>query len=163
MSKSFKTIFGILVIITTLCFKAGSQGTPDMTMPKAVIRGVVLLQDGETPASNLRVRVWDARTETIVLKTVTDDDGLFIVPEYDDINNFYVTIGPVKVDLAVLAARGATPQHNGVVVVLPKRVNITNTLHPVVVRPATVGTAAVGVQQVLEESPLPKKPITVSP
>lgn len=123
-----------LVIATVLAGLVASQsfaqGEPDMLMPKAKIRGVVLLQDGETPVNNLRVRVWDAQTEEIVFKTKTNDDGLFEVPDFENSGNYYVTVGPVKVDLAILAARGPVPQHNGFVMVMPKRMPLLQTLVP---------------------------------
>ena len=124
------------IIVTTMCLlgilsvQALAQGEPDMLMPKAKIRGVVLMQDGETPVDGLRVRVWNAQTEEIVYRSTTDEDGLFEVPDFTDSGDYYVTVGPVKVDLRVLAARGPVPQHNGFVMVLPKRMPIVQTLTP---------------------------------
>lgn len=125
-----KTMIIATVMAGLVAGNALAQGEPDMLMPKAKIRGVVLLQDGETPVSDLRVRVWNATSEEIVFKTTTNDDGLFEVPDFTSAGSYYVTVGPVKVDLSVLAARSAAPQHNGFVMVLPKRMPLLQTLTP---------------------------------
>jgi hypothetical protein len=127
---AMKTLIAAVALAGLLAAQAQAQGEPDMLMPKAMIRGVVLLQDGESPVSDLRVRVWDAKTEEIAFKTTTNDDGLFEVPDFTDSGDYYVTVGPVKVDLRVLAARGPAPQHNGFVMVMPKRMPLVQTLVP---------------------------------
>ncbi len=125
-----RTLIIAAVMAGLVASNALAQGEPDMLMPKAKIRGVVLLQDGETPVSDLRIRVWNAQSEEIVFRATTNNDGLFEVPDFTSSGNYYVTIGPVKVDLAVLAARGPVPQHNGFVMVLPKRMPVLQTLTP---------------------------------
>jgi len=111
---------------------AFGQAEPDMIIPSAKIRGIVLNYDGETPVEDMRVRVWDADTEKIVYKTVTDDGGLYWIPEYKT-GSYYVTIGPVKIDTSVLRARGPAPQNTGFILVLPKRMPIVQTLPPTAV------------------------------
>tara|TARA_R110000824_G_scaffold218435_1_gene405026 strand:+ start:3119 stop:3583 length:465 start_codon:yes stop_codon:yes gene_type:complete len=154
MKKTLIAIFSILMISC-----AAIAQEPDMIMPKNWIRGVVLLQDGETPVNNLKVRVWDAEKEIIVFKTTTNDDGLFKVPDFDDSGNYYVTIGPVKVDLLVVNARGVVPQHNGFVMVMPKRMPLSATLPVNTVTAATIVTTKAENKGVT----IPPPPTTVSP
>jgi len=158
MKKPIQVVILSLIVLISCCITSYTQGqTPDMTMPMATIRGIVLLQDGETPAQDLRVRVWDATTEEIVFKNVTNKDGLFVVPKFENVNNYYyVTVGPVKVDLALLTSRGVTPQQNGVVVILPAKVAMTQTLPPVNVTAA--GTATTIGTRVLADDPVKVSP-----
>ena len=103
---------------------------PDLVVLPATIRGVVLKADGKSRADNLRVRVWNADTEKVVYRTRTDEDGVFEIPRLDE-GNHYVTIGPVTLNMRVLAARaGVRPQPHGVVLVVPKRMPVGPILLP---------------------------------
>jgi hypothetical protein len=150
-----KNLIAAIALVGLMTAHAHAQGEPDMLMPKATIRGVVLMQDGQTPVDGLRVRVWNAQTEEIVFRSVTNDDGLFEVPDFTDSGSYYVTVGPVKVDLRVLAARGPAPQHNGFVMVLPKSSPVVQTLTP----PTLTSFAA----PALAAPVLPDSPQVVSP
>jgi|TARA_R110000822_G_C15333751_1_gene494904 hypothetical protein len=155
--KTTKAVILSLLVLTSCCITTYAQGTtPDMVMPKTSIRGIVLLQDGETPVHNLRVRVWNIETEEIVFKEVTNDNGIFAIPEFKDSDNYYVTIGPVKVDLSLLTTRGVKPQENGFVIILPKKMPLVQTIQPV--KGVVIGSASTVGTKVLAD-----KPKTVSP
>jgi hypothetical protein len=117
-------VFGVLAT-------AGVADTPpDVTVLPAEVRGIVLFPDGETPVDGLKVRVWNAETERIVFRTRTNTDGVFDIPHLDE-GRHYVTVGPVRIDMRVLTARGGvTPQPHGVVVVVPKRISMMPILVP---------------------------------
>ncbi len=93
------------------------------------------MQDGETPVDGLRVRVWNGKTEQIVYRSETDQNGVFEVPKYEPNeasgDYYYVTVGPIKVDMRVLTARaGTVPQNHGFVMLMPKRMPLVQTLTP---------------------------------
>ncbi len=114
---------------------AQEEVDPDIAVPPAKVRGVVLMQDGETPVDGLRVRVWNGKTEQIVYRSETDQNGVFEVPKYEPNeasgDYYYVTVGPIKVDMRVLTARaGTVPQNHGFVMLMPKRMPLVQTLTP---------------------------------
>jgi hypothetical protein len=104
--------------------------TPDISVLPALVRGVVIRPDGETPVKDMPVRLWNADTDEVVYKTRTDGDGVFEVPSLRE-GNQYITVGPVRIEMRVLTARGGvTPQTHGVVVVVPKRMSLMPLLVP---------------------------------
>jgi hypothetical protein len=127
---SMKYILNALIVFLLFAFIVTAQTEPDVVIPSATIRGIVLDHTGENPVKGVRVRVWNSDTETIVFETKSDETGLYNIPKYDS-GNYHVTIGAVKIDAKVLRSRGSIPQHNGFVLVLPKRMPLLQTLPPV--------------------------------
>jgi hypothetical protein len=126
-----KTTLLILISIFTYTTYTFSQTEVDMVMPKTKLRGAALTQSGEGVIKDIRVRVWDVETEEIVFRTHTNKDGIFVIPDMRSVAGiYYVTVGAVRVDLAVLKSRGPTPQHNGLVIVMPDKMPIVSTLRP---------------------------------
>jgi hypothetical protein len=107
-----------------------ARAAPDISVLPAMVRGVVLLPDGETPVKGTLVRVWNADTEEVIYKTRADDNGLFEVPKLTE-GHQYVTVGSVRIEMRVLTARGGvTPQPHGFVVIVPKALPLMPVLVP---------------------------------
>ena len=131
----------LTVMAAVLATGFSAAAAPDLLVLPSDVRGVVMFPDGETPADGLRVRVWNADTEEVVFKTRTDKNGAFGIPQLDT-GNHYVTVGPVRIDMEIMAARaGITPQPHGMVVVIPKRMPVS----PIV----PTGAAAATIPQVV--------------
>ena len=130
------------MVLTAVMAVGIAQAAPDVAVLPADVRGIVLLPDGETPVDRLAVRVWNADTEEVIYRTRTDRDGIFDVPKPEQEGNFYVTVGPVRIDMRILTARaGVTPQPHGFVVVIPKRMPLIAPLVPSTIT-ATAGALA---------------------
>jgi len=127
-----------------------AYAAPDVAVLPAEIQGAVLQPDGSSPLKDIAVKVWNSETEEIVYRTRSDENGLFSVPRYNE-GEYYVTAGPVRIDMRVLTPRAAvTPQPHGFVIVVPKRLPIATPLVP-----ATVTAAAAAA--------IPTEPEIVSP
>lgn len=141
---------------TVLVAGGVAVAAPDMTVLPAEVRGIVLLPDGETPVERLAVKVWNAETEEVIYRTRTNEDGVFTVPRLTE-GDHYATVGPVRIDMRILTARGGVvPQAHGVVVVVPNRAPAVPVLLP-----TTMSTAAAALLPAAEPEPI--IPTIVSP
>jgi len=85
------------------------------------IVGIVVRPDGETPVPKMPVRVWNAETQKLTLKTRTDANGVFYIPK-QKAGDSLIFVGRVKIDLRMLAREEAElGQNHDIVVVLPHR------------------------------------------
>ena len=110
----------IYVLALFLPFAVWARG-PDLSVPPAELRGVVVWADSMGPIDGMRVRVWNAATERVVYRTVTDNDGVFSIPQMGEGDHF-ITIGSLRVDMRVLEPRsGVVTMSHGMVIALPRR------------------------------------------
>lgn len=94
----------------------------DMSVLPNRFMGAVLWPDGQSPVTDLQIRVWDADRDRVVYRTRTNNDGMFNLPDLGE-GNLYVTAGPVRIDLRILEAQGGIlTQPHGIVIILPRRV-----------------------------------------
>jgi len=73
-------ILGLLAVVLWASLGCAAP-TPDISVPSAEFRGVVLSTDGTTPLTGVTVRVWNTQTEKVVFSTQIDQNGEFAVPE----------------------------------------------------------------------------------
>ncbi len=124
-----RTVMMAVLLVAFVC-GATYAAPPDLSVLPARVRGVVLLPDGETAVSGLRVRLWNAESEKVIFRSRTNKDGVFEVPKMTE-GSHYVTVGPVRIDMRILTARaGVTPQPHGLVIVVPKRLPMMPVLIP---------------------------------
>jgi len=146
----------LLLVLLACCSK--SIAASDMMAPPSVLRGVVVWADGETRVDQLRVRLWSKESESVVFRTRTDSNGMFVVPPVQE-GSHYLTIGPVRISLDVLEPRaGVVAQPHSIVIVIPKRLPLSPTLVPSSVLALTAApSVSSGVLA------LPEEPLVVSP
>lgn len=114
-----KILFILLFILQSAVYLL-ARG-PDLSVPPADLRGVVIWADSQAPIDGMRVRVWDASTERVIYRTVTDNDGVFRIPEMGEGDHF-ITIGSLRVDMRILEPRsGVVTMSHGMVIALPRR------------------------------------------
>jgi hypothetical protein len=115
------SILGLLAVV--LWASVGSAApTPDISVPSAEFRGIMLSADGTTPSTGVTVRVWDTQTEKVIFRTQTDQNGEFAIPELTD-GDRYITASSVRIDVRLLRSRaGIIPQPIGIVIVVPRTV-----------------------------------------
>jgi len=123
----------------------------------AEVRGLVFYADGETPAADLPVRIWDIAKRDFVFETTTDENGFFKFPTLKP-GNYYVTFDWMKVELEVVDNTTVLEQQpDAILVVIPRgfgflTINQLNTL-----------LIASSLSEMAAQYDQPKKPVIVSP
>lgn len=96
------------------------------SMHPADIAGLVLYTDGETPAENVPVRVWDAQKREFILETETNEHGRYLLKALEP-GEYYLTFDWTKLRLDIKPGPGNPERQNlGVVVVIPRPVGFVN-------------------------------------
>ena len=86
----------------------------------ARVTGFVFYADGQTPAGDVPVRVWDIDKREFVFQTRTDPNGFYELPKLEP-GKYYVTFDWVKLEL-VVTENSATmlQQPHDVIVIIPR-------------------------------------------
>lgn len=84
------------------------------------ITGFVYYTDGETPAEDVVVRVWNTQTGDVIHETLTDDIGYYELPKLE-LGEYMVTFDRIRLDLQIVGREAALVQHpHNIVVVIPQ-------------------------------------------
>ena len=125
--------------LTAVCAPAG-EFKPHVELLPYDIVGVALYPDGETPAVNLPIRVWDIERKKFIYRARTDHEGVFRVAQLDP-GKCHLFVGRVKINLMMLARKQvALLQHHDIIVVLPRGLLIPSRtrLYEVLLAPALI-------------------------
>jgi len=123
MRKSFIAVLvaytiGVLLMPAVI---ASIQTSPIYSeVVSAKVTGFVFYADGQTPAGDVPVRVWDIDKREFVFQTRTDPNGFYELPKLDP-GKYYVTFDWVKIEL-VVTENSATmlQQPHDVIVIIPR-------------------------------------------
>ncbi|MFH0953724.1 MAG: hypothetical protein V1873_05300 [Verrucomicrobiota bacterium] len=93
----------------------------------AEIQGLVFYSDGETPAADLPVRIWDIEKREFIYETRTDENGFYKLPKLEP-GRYYVTFDWMKLELLVVEEKetALTQQPHDVIVVIPRGVGFVS-------------------------------------
>ncbi|HNR95201.1 MAG TPA: carboxypeptidase-like regulatory domain-containing protein [Kiritimatiellia bacterium] len=106
--------------------RPSAEGAAFFSMHPADISGLVLYTDGETPAENVPVRVWDAHKREFILETETNEHGRYLLKALEP-GEYYLTFDWTKLRLDIMPGPGDPDRQNlGVVVVIPRPVGFVN-------------------------------------
>ncbi|MDA1087238.1 MAG: hypothetical protein O2901_09520, partial [Verrucomicrobia bacterium] len=84
------------------------------------ITGFVYYTDGETPAEDVLVRVWNVKTGDVIHETRTDEIGFYELPKLE-LGDYMVTFDRIRLDLEIVGREAAVVQHpHNIVVVIPR-------------------------------------------
>lgn len=89
----------------------------------AEVQGLVFYSDGETPAADLPVRIWDIEKREFIYETRTDENGFYKLPKLEP-GRYYVTFDWMKLELLVVEEKDTAliQQPHDVIVVIPRGV-----------------------------------------
>lgn len=150
-----------VLVMFVCCLPRRGVAAVDMMAPPSALRGVAVWADGETRVEKLRVRLWNAESESVVYRTRTDNNGMFVIPNVSE-GPHYLTVGPVRISIDILQPRaGIVAQTHSIVVVIPKRLPLTPSLasSAVLALPMEPSIANTGGDAL----PLPEEPTVISP
>ena len=131
----------------------------------AEVQGFVFYADGETPASGVPVRVWDALTREFIYETQTDESGRFNFPKLEP-GKYFVTFDWVKLELEVIdKGMPYAQQPHDVVVIIPRGTGFMPMVHlHTLLLASTISEAALLYRKPPPpEPPPPPRPPVVSP
>ena len=128
--KKMKTcLFPVFAFIACVCVGGDASGAgaveAHMDLHPQEIAGIALFPDGETPVSDLPVRVWDMAEKKFVYRTRTDEHGVFEAPQMGaGLHSLFV--GRVKIDLCMIAEKaGRSAQRHDIIVVIPRKMIVS--------------------------------------
>ncbi|MGD9872966.1 MAG: carboxypeptidase-like regulatory domain-containing protein [Kiritimatiellia bacterium] len=114
----------LLFLLTAVPLPAGAAAF--YVLKTADISGLVLYTDGETPAENVPVRIWDAQKREFIHETETNAHGRYILPSLEP-GEYYLTFDWTKLRLDILPGPGDPDRQNhDVVVVIPRPVGFVS-------------------------------------
>lgn len=86
----------------------------------AEVQGLVFYSDGETPATDLPVRIWDIEKREFIYEDMTDENGYFELPKLEP-GRYFVTFDWMKIELLVVEKASVVAQQpHDIVVVIPR-------------------------------------------
>jgi len=86
----------------------------------AELKGFVFYADGETPAAEVPVRVWDVNQRKFIYETTTDDFGAYFLPRLEP-GRYFLTFDWLKLELEVLGNEATLIQQpHDVIVIIPR-------------------------------------------
>jgi hypothetical protein len=92
----------------------------------AEVQGLVLYADGETPAAQVPVRIWDINQREFLFETITDENGYFTLPKLEP-GKYYVTFDWMKLELLVVdSGEVMVQQPHDIIVVIPRGLGFMN-------------------------------------
>jgi len=125
MNRHYLTMYAAVVMVF-LCARSDARAAAFYSMHPADISGLVLYTDGETPAENVPVRVWDAHKREFILETETNEHGRYLLKALEP-GEYYLTFDWTKLRLDIMPGPGDPDRQNlGVVVVIPRPVGFVN-------------------------------------
>jgi hypothetical protein len=99
---------------------ARTEGGAMSRVVSAEVRGFVFYSDGQTPAANTPVRVWDFQRREFIYETTTDDEGYFNLPKLQE-GRYYVTFDWMKLELQVQGNTATFAQQpHDIIVIIPR-------------------------------------------
>lgn len=156
----------VIVLISVLAgwlsaFECGGAITQIGAFSRVVsaeVRGYVFYADGETPASGVPVRIWDALMRQFIFETETDENGYFDFPKLEA-GKYYVTFDWVKLELEVMDNRMPyVQQPHDIIVVIPRGTGFMPLVH---LQSLLVASTISEIAVLYREKP--KRPPVVSP
>lgn len=111
----------IVVVLawTGMCRAALSRQGAFSRVLSAEVQGIVFYADGETPAANVPVRIWDIDKREFIYETETDRDGYFALPKLEP-GKYYVTFDWMRLELEVVSTGELAQQPHDVIVIIPR-------------------------------------------
>jgi hypothetical protein len=111
---------GVLSVAVPPANAARTEGGAMSRVVSAEVQGFVYYSDGETPAAQVPVRVWDFQTRDYILETITDEYGYYSLPKLEE-GRYYVTFDWMKLELQVEGnATTLAQQPHDVIVIIPR-------------------------------------------
>lgn len=116
----------VIAVVVAVCILGGTLPVmaaaryPFYNVFAAESFGFVFYADGQTPAVEVPVRVWDLKERKFIYETLTGKDGSFQLPKFEP-GQYYVTFDTLRLDLAVAPIDEAKAQQpHDIVVILPR-------------------------------------------
>ena len=129
--KTCKGITWSLALVTLLLVAGpmavhGQAGLPVVDAESADVTGFILYSDGETPAKNLPIRVWDIEQEKFVYNTESDDNGMYRIPTLEK-GRYTIYYDRIRTHLNMLNTQATASAHShNIVVILPRNIAALN-------------------------------------
>lgn len=99
-----------------------SAKSPYVVSPvtSAEVQGFVFYADGQTPAVDVPVRLYDIAHREFIYHTMTDDFGSYVLPRLEP-GRYFLTFDWLKLELEVKPlGRGEVQQPHDVIVIIPR-------------------------------------------
>ncbi len=132
MNTPYKMIVGVVSMILGLTLYGfgvvPAEITPLTQVISADVQGLVFYADGQTPAADVPIRIWDIEKREFIYSAQTDENGYFHLPKLEP-GKYYVTFDWVKVELLVVEPVGGVQQPHDVVVVIPRGLGFMSLTH----------------------------------
>lgn len=124
------------------------------------LQGFVFYADGETPAAEIPVRVYDIPRREFIHETITDDYGFYSLPRLEP-GRYFLTFDWLKLEFEVLPKEGERLQQpHDVIVIIPRGLATVSLAQLSSLLFATTLTQAAARYETWEEV---ERPIVVSP
>lgn len=119
-----------LILFALLFSAAPESGMAKLTEPAyfyrvvtAEVQGLVFFSDGQTPAVDVPVRIWDLEKREFIYETTTDQYGGFYLPKLDP-GRYYITFDSIRLELEVLPKTtqlaSLAQQPHDIIVIIPR-------------------------------------------
>jgi len=123
----------------------GQAVTPQLEMLPESLHGIVLFPDGETPVTELPIRLWSTREKRIIYRSDTDNNGTFRIPRLLT-GGSMLFVGRLRVNLNIIEKKGDfIAQQHDMILVVPRTMLVTGgRMFDVLISPVLANAAVMG-------------------